>query len=36
MTKKKKLFSGLFKPKNDCNCGVTIVEEKEEKKEKEK
>ena len=34
MTKKNKsLFGGLFKP-SGCGCGVTVVPEKEEKKEK--
>jgi len=33
--KKKGLFGGLFKA-NDCNCGVTIVEESETEKNQEK
>lgn len=34
--KKKGLFGGLFKTSGGCNCGVQIVEEKEEKPQKKK
>lgn len=30
--KKKSILSGLFKSGGGCNCGVTIVEEKQDKK----